>query len=128
MKSEIIMHSIKKLPVSRSFPNCNVTWLNTQIMVKSACLECDRLWVCSPCRTKPKTMNFIFVVRRWVCSPCRTKPKTYEFHICCSSLSTQHLKERIKACWLGIGNNVSEWSIISSRGLLFQWPSTVKFY
>ena len=23
------MHSIKKLPVSRGFPNCNVKWLNT---------------------------------------------------------------------------------------------------
>ena len=33
----------------------------------------------------------------------------------------QHYGVRVKILWLGMGGNVSEWSNMSTRGLLFQW-------
>ena len=51
--------------------------------------------------------------------PRSGQTKDYEIDIVASPLSTQH--------WLARNqNNVSEWSDISTRGLLFQWASTIK--
>ena len=53
----------------------------------------------------------------------RIKPKT----ICCFSAKHAALRRTSKD-WLARNqNNVSEWSDMSTRGLLFQWASTIKF-
>ena len=52
--------------------------------------------------------------------------KDYKINICCFSAKHATLGRRSKD-WLAWNqNNVSEWSDISTRGLLFQWASTVK--
>jgi hypothetical protein len=52
--------------------------------------------------------------------------KDYEIGICC--FSAKHVASRRKSKdWLARNqDNVSEWSDISTRGLLFQWASTIK--
>jgi outer membrane protease len=52
--------------------------------------------------------------------------KDYEIGICC--FSTKHAALRRKDYdWLARNqNNVSEWSDMSTCGLLFQWATTVK--
>ena len=50
--------------------------------------------------------------------------KDYKICICCFSDKHVALRRKTK-CWLARNqNNVSEWSDISIRGLLFQWAST----
>ena len=52
--------------------------------------------------------------------------KDYEIDICCFSAKHAALRKRSKD-WLARNqNNVSEWSDMSIRGLLFQWASTIK--
>jgi hypothetical protein len=62
---------------------------------------------------------------------CGLKPwsgqtKDYKIGIC--SFSAKHTTSRRKSKdWLAQNqNNVSEWSDMSTRGLLFQWASTIK--
>ena len=52
--------------------------------------------------------------------------KAYKIGICC--FSTKHATFRRKSKdWLACNqNNVSEWSDMSTRGLLFQWASTME--
>ena len=54
--------------------------------------------------------------RLWVRSPVESNPKTTKLVFVASPLSTQHQNQ----------NNVSEWSDMSIRGLLFQWARTIK--
>jgi len=52
--------------------------------------------------------------------------KDYEIGICCFSTKHAASRRNIKD-WLARNqNNVSEWSDMSTRGLLFQWASTIK--
>jgi hypothetical protein len=52
--------------------------------------------------------------------------KDYDFGICCFSAKHAALRRKNKD-WLARNqNNVSEWSDMSTRGLLFQWASTIK--
>jgi hypothetical protein len=54
--------------------------------------------------------------------------KDYTIYICC--FSAKHAAFRIKnKDWSARNqNNVSEWNDMSTRGLLFQWGSTIKSY
>jgi hypothetical protein len=65
-------------------------------------------------------------------SPIRLKEsrsgqtKDYKIGICCFSSKHAALRSKSKD-WLARNqNNVSEWNNISTRGLLFQWGSTIK--
>ena len=52
--------------------------------------------------------------------------KNYKIGICCFSAKHTALRRKSKG-WLARNqNNVSEWSDISTCGLLFQWASTIK--
>ena len=52
--------------------------------------------------------------------------KDYEIGICCFSTKQAKLRRKSKD-WLAQNrDNVSEWSAMSTRGLLFQWASTLK--
>jgi hypothetical protein len=57
--------------------------------------------------------------------PRSGQTKDYKIGICC--FSTKHVALRRKSKdWLARNqNNVSEWSAMSTRGLLFQWASTI---
>ena len=58
--------------------------------------------------------------------PQSGQTKDYKMGICCFSTKHAALKRKSKD-WLAQNqNNVSEWSIMSTRGLLFQWASTIK--
>jgi hypothetical protein len=58
--------------------------------------------------------------------PRSGQTKDYKMGICCFSAKHAALKRKSKD-WLAQNqNNVSEWSIMSTRGLLFQWASTIK--
>ena len=58
--------------------------------------------------------------------PRSGQTKDYEIGICC--FSAKHAALRRKSTyWLARNqNNVSEWSDMFTRGLLFQWASTIK--
>ena len=52
--------------------------------------------------------------------------KDYKIGMCCFSAKHAALRSKSKD-WLAWNqNNVSEWSDMSTRGLLFQWTSTIK--
>jgi hypothetical protein len=52
--------------------------------------------------------------------------KDYKIGICCFSAKHVALRRKSKD-WLAQNqNNVSEWSDRSTRGLFFQWASTIK--
>ena len=54
------------------------------------------------------------------------KTKDYKIGICCFSAKHAALRRKSKD-WLPRNqNNVSEWSDMSHRGLLFHWASTIK--
>ena len=58
--------------------------------------------------------------------PRSGQTKDYKIGICCFSAKHAALRRKRKE-WLGRNqNNVSEWGDISTRGLLFQWASTIK--
>jgi hypothetical protein len=58
--------------------------------------------------------------------PQSGQTKDYKIGICCFSAKHAALRRKSKD-WLARNqNNVSEWSDISTRGLLFQWASTIK--
>jgi hypothetical protein len=58
--------------------------------------------------------------------PWLGQTKDYKIGLCCFSAKHAALKRKSKD-WLARNqNNVSEWSDMSSRRLLFQWASTIK--
>jgi hypothetical protein len=58
--------------------------------------------------------------------PQSGQTKDYKIGICCFSAKHAALRRKSKD-WLARNqNNVSEWSDISTRGLLFQWATTIK--
>jgi hypothetical protein len=58
--------------------------------------------------------------------PRSGQTKDYRIGICCFSTKYAALRRKSKD-WLARNqNNVSEWSDMSIRGLLFQWASTIK--
>ena len=58
--------------------------------------------------------------------PWSGQTKDYKFGICCFSAKHAALMRKSKA-WLAWNqNNVSEWSEMSTRRLLFQWTITIK--
>jgi hypothetical protein len=57
--------------------------------------------------------------------PRSGQTKDYKIGICCFSAKHTALRRKSKD-WLGRNqNNVSEWSDMSTCGLLFQWTSTI---
>ena len=64
------------------------------------------------------------VVNR-VFEPQSGQTKDYETGICCFSAKHAALRRKSKE-WLALNlNNVPEWSGMSTRGLLFQWATTI---
>jgi hypothetical protein len=58
--------------------------------------------------------------------PQSGQTKDYEIGICCFSAKHATLSRKSKD-WLAQNqNNVSEWSDMSTLGLLYQWASTIK--
>ena len=58
--------------------------------------------------------------------PRSGQTKDYKTGICCFSAIHAALRRNSKD-WLAWNrNNVSEWSDMSTRGLLFQWASTIQ--
>ena len=58
--------------------------------------------------------------------PRSGQTKDYKIGICCFSAKHAALRSKSKD-WLARNqNNVSEWSDMSTRGLLFRWASTKK--
>jgi hypothetical protein len=58
--------------------------------------------------------------------PRSGQTKDYKIGICCFSANHAELRRKSKD-WLARNqNNVSEWSDMSTRGLLLQWASTIK--
>ena len=58
--------------------------------------------------------------------PRSDQTKDYKIDICCFSAKHASLRRKSKD-WLARNqDNVSEWSDMSIRGLLFQWVSTIK--
>jgi hypothetical protein len=58
--------------------------------------------------------------------PRSGQTKDYKIGICCFSAKHAALWGKSKEWWARNQNNVSEWSDISTRGLLFQWASTIQ--
>ena len=56
-----------------------------------------------------------------------SQTKEYKIGMCCVSAKHASLRSKSKDWMTRNQNNVSEWSDISTRGLLFQWASTMKF-
>jgi hypothetical protein len=52
--------------------------------------------------------------------------KDYKIGICCFSAKHVALRRKSKDWFAWNQNNVSEWSNMSTRRLLFQWASTIK--
>ena len=53
-------------------------------------------------------------------------PKDYEIGMCCFSAKHAALRRKRNDWLIRNQNNVSEWSDMSTRGLMFQWASTIK--
>jgi hypothetical protein len=58
-------------------------------------------------------------------NPNRIKPKTIKLVFNCFSAKHVALRRKSKD-WMARNQNVSQWSDMSTRGLLFQWDSTIK--
>jgi hypothetical protein len=58
--------------------------------------------------------------------PRSGQTKDYKIGICCFSAKHAALRRKSKDWFARNRNNVSKWSDISTRGLLFQWASTIK--
>jgi hypothetical protein len=56
----------------------------------------------------------------------RAGPKVYKNDICCFLAKHVALRSKSKG-WLNVNHdNASDWSDMSTRGLLFQWASTIQ--
>ena len=58
--------------------------------------------------------------------PQSGQTKDFNIGICCFSAKHAALRRKSKYWLARTQNNVSEWSDMSHRGLLFQWASTMK--
>ena len=58
--------------------------------------------------------------------PRSGQAKDYSIGMCCFSAKHASLLRKSKDCLARNQNNVPEWSDISTRGLLFQWASTIQ--
>jgi hypothetical protein len=58
--------------------------------------------------------------------PWSGQTKEYKIGICCFSAKHAALRRKSKDRLARNQNNVSEWSDMSTRGLLFQWASAIK--
>jgi hypothetical protein len=58
--------------------------------------------------------------------PRSGQTKDYKIGICCFSAKHAALRRKSKDRLTRNQNNVSEWIDMSTRGLLFQWASTIK--
>ena len=58
--------------------------------------------------------------------PWSSQTKDYKIGICCFSVKNAALRSKSKDLLARNQNNVSERSDMSTRGLLFQWTSTIK--
>jgi hypothetical protein len=58
--------------------------------------------------------------------PLLGKTKDYKIGICCFSTKRAALRSKSKDGLAWNQNNESKWSDMSTRGLLFQWASTMK--
>ena len=58
--------------------------------------------------------------------PWSGQTKDYEIGICCLSAKHTALWRKSKDRLVRNQDNVSEWGYMSTRGLLFQWASTIK--
>jgi hypothetical protein len=58
--------------------------------------------------------------------PWSGQTKDYKIGICYFSAKHSALRRKNKDWLAQIQNNVSEWSDMSTRGLLFQWASSMK--
>ena len=58
--------------------------------------------------------------------PWSSQTKDCKIGICCFSVKHAALRSKNKDLLDRNQNNVSEWSDMSIRGLLFQWASTIK--
>ena len=58
--------------------------------------------------------------------PWSGQTKDYEIGICYFSAKHSALRRKNKDWLAQIQNNVSEWSDMTTRGLLFQWASSMK--
>jgi len=55
-----------------------------------------------------------------------SQTKDHKIGICCFSAKHAALRRKSKDWLARYQNNVSEWSDMSTSGLLFQWASTIK--
>ena len=60
--------------------------------------------------------------------PWSSQTKDYKIGICCFSVKHAALRSKSKDLLDRNQNNVSEWSDMSIRGLLFQWASTMQIH
>ena len=58
--------------------------------------------------------------------PRSGQTKDYEIGICCFSAKHTAIRKKSKDWLTRNQNNVSEWSDMSTPGLLYQWASTIK--
>jgi hypothetical protein len=58
--------------------------------------------------------------------PLWGQTKNYEIGICCFSSKHSELREKSKDWITRKQNNVSQWSAMSTCGVLFQWTGTIK--
>ena len=58
-------------------------------------------------------------------SPDEVKRKSYKISICCFPTKYAALRSKSKYLLVRNKNNVSEWNDMCSRGLLFQYDSTI---
>ena len=58
--------------------------------------------------------------------PQSGQTKDYKIGICCFSAKHTALRRKSKDSLARNQDNVSEWIDLSTRGLLFQWASTIK--
>jgi hypothetical protein len=130
-KKTLIKESVIKLVQQKNY---RVSISMTKILhaVKGGLLSyCDKVYSCGNINQKlciggvMVCMLASSAVDRWF-EPQSGQTKDYKIGICCFSAKHAVLRRKSKD-WLARNqNNVSEWSDISTRGLLFQSASTIK--
>ena len=70
----------------------------------------------------------VMIIARSICEfePRSSQTKDYKIGICCFSAMHEVLRRKNKDWFARKQYNVSEWSDMSTCGLLFQWASTIK--
>ena len=67
----------------------------------------------------------LFSDTKWKFEPQSSQTKDFKIDICCFSAKHAALRRKSKDRLARNQNNLSEWSDMSTRGLLFQWDSTI---